>query len=107
MYIYNVSNVKSTACVVAHVYECVQYEYFILLKLYLIVEKSILAFKLVSLPFFQKYNAISKKSILNNRIIFLFSFLKKTPKNGIQMSLKLCKVWFDFMHVLLYRQSIK
>lgn len=44
MYMYNVPNVKSTACVVAHVYECVQYEYFILLKLYLIVEKSILAF---------------------------------------------------------------
>lgn len=75
MYMYIVSNVKSTACVVAHVYVCVQYEYCILLKLYLIVEKSILAFKLVSLPFFQKYNAISKKSFLNKRIIFIFSFL--------------------------------
>lgn len=41
---YIVSNVKSTACVVAHVYVCVQYEYCILLKLYLIVEKSILIY---------------------------------------------------------------
>lgn len=41
MYMYNVSNVKSTACVVAHVYVCVKYEYCILLKLYLIVEKKV------------------------------------------------------------------
>lgn len=58
---YNVPNVKRTACVAAHVYECVQYEYFILLKLYLIVEKSILAFKIVSLPFFRNITLFPKK----------------------------------------------